>query len=294
MLKYFYWCGPTLLWFFGGQWRLLALVLAVLLDHGVIAHTQFAGIHLAVVKVVIVGVHGTRVRSFGIVVGVGLVRRSEQLGETHARQVPARNPVGFVDLVNHQANHIVVRHGVGLLFRYPPEIAQNLPQVRQPVLLGVGRRHLILFRTRFLRQVDQLGVRVALQPFHRKVRLAVKFHNQGVALIVGGHVADLWAGAPTLFHQHGAYRGQRCRLSSRKAGTTKPAEKVFGARRCGERDKPHEHNDRHVKTANNELHFDYFVCYIQHVFQRLTHVSLPLRWHELLLRHFVEIFGDIV
>lgn len=62
------WTNPIVV--FGGQWRLLALVLAVLLDHGVIAHTQFTGIHLAVVKVVIVGVHGTRVRSFGIVVGV--------------------------------------------------------------------------------------------------------------------------------------------------------------------------------------------------------------------------------
>jgi hypothetical protein len=172
----------------------------------------------------------------------------EQLGETHALQVPARKPAGFVDLVNHQAHHVVVRHGVGLLFRYPPEIAQNLSQVRHPVLLGVGRRHLILFRTWFFRQVDQLVVRVGLQTFHRKVRLAVEFRDQGVALIVGGHVADLWAGAPTLLHQHGAYRGQRCRLSGlRKAETTKPAEKVLGARCRGERDKPHEQNDRHVK-----------------------------------------------
>lgn len=53
-----HWCGPTL-WFLGDS--------GAYLHHVVIAHTQFVGIHLVVV---VIGVHGTRVRFFGIVVGV--------------------------------------------------------------------------------------------------------------------------------------------------------------------------------------------------------------------------------
>jgi 1,4-dihydroxy-2-naphthoate octaprenyltransferase len=95
------WTNPLVVW---GHWRLLTPIFTFLLDNGVIAHTQFAGIYLAVVVVIVVGVHGTRVLLFMVV----FVCHVRQLGKTRALQVPA----GFVDLVNHQENHLVVRHGV--------------------------------------------------------------------------------------------------------------------------------------------------------------------------------------